>query len=485
MIQQLSHFTFTLHVLVAIAVSARVISQRPPVGVALAWILVTVLAPFVGAALYLIIGERRMSRGQGHRLVVERESFRDLCNAMVADGLSAVDWSRHPGKAREMDTLGDRTVGSHIVHGSEIELLSETDAIFKRLRDDIDAARKSLILEFFIWSPGGRADDILDAVIRAAERGVSCRVLIDAIGASPWWRSGQPKRLRDAGVYLRRALPVRLSRIVFGRTDLRLHRKIVIIDHRIAWTGSMNLADPEYFKQDAGVGEWVDAMSRIEGAAVAPLAAIAIGDWTVETGEDSRAVLRQSDLQHVTPTGDTDMQVIPSGPGESGDALLHMMLAAITAAHDRLVITTPYLIPYDALLWALRGAAARGVKVQIILPEVVDSVLTRYASRSYYEDLMQAGVEIHLFRGGLLHTKSMTVDDHLSMFGTVNFDLRSLWLNYEVALFVYDADFTGRLLALQESYMADAQEVDRKAWNARPHSTRFLEDTARLTSPLL
>ena len=485
MLQHLSHVTFALHVLVAIAVSARVISRRPPVGVALAWILVTVLAPFVGAALYLMIGERRMSRGQGHRLVVERESFRHLCNAMVEDGLSAIDWTRHPAKAREMDTLGDRTVGSRIVHGSEIELLSETDAIFKLLRDDINAARKSLILEFFIWSPGGRADDILDAIIRAAERGVSCRVLIDAIGASPWWRSGQPKRLRDAGVDLRRALPVRLSRIVFGRTDLRLHRKIVIIDQRIAWTGSMNLADPEYFKQDAGVGEWVDAMSRIEGAAVAPLAAIAIGDWTVETGEDFRALLQQSGLHHVTPTGDTDIQVIPSGPGESGDALLHMMLAAVTAAHDRLVITTPYLIPYDALLWALRGAAARGVKVQIILPEVVDSVLTRYASRSYYEDLMHAGVEIHLFRGGLLHTKSMTVDGHLSMFGTVNFDLRSLWLNYEVALFVYDADFTSRLLALQESYMADAQRVDRTTWNARPFSTRFLEDTARLTSPLL
>lgn len=485
MLHYLSHVTVTLHVIVALAIAVRVIAQRPPVGVALAWILVAVLAPFVGAALYLVIGERRLGPGQGRRLAVERDSFRQLSGAMAADGFSDIDWSRHPAEAKEMDTIGDRTVGSRAVHGSEVELISQTDAIFRRLRDDIDAAQKSLILEFFIWNAGGQADDILDAVIRAARRGVSCRVLIDAIGAGSWWRSGQPERLRDAGVDLRSALPVRLSRLVFGRTDLRLHRKIVIVDRRIAWTGSMNLADPEYFKQDAGVGEWVDAMSRIEGAAVAPLAAIAIGDWTIETGEDLRALLRQSGLDRVTPTGDADVQVIPSGPGESGDALLHMMLAAIGAAHDRLVITTPYLIPYDALLWALRGAAARGVEVQIILPELVDSFLTRHASRSYYEDLMQAGIEIHLFGGGLLHTKSMTVDGHLSMFGTVNFDLRSLWLNYEVALFVYDADFARRLLTLQESYIAKSRKVDREAWNARPYAIRFLEDTARLTGPLL
>jgi cardiolipin synthase len=157
---------------------------------------------------------------------------------------------------------------------------------------------------------------------------------------------------------------------------------------------------------------------------------------------------------HLThPQGTADVQVIPSGPGETGDGLLQMLLALINAAQKELVLTTPYLVPDDALVLALRGAAGRGVNVIVIVPEKVDSLLTRFASRSYFDELLDLGVEIQMYRGGLLHTKSISVDGALAMFGTVNLDMRSLWLNYEVALFVYEPDFAKALRTLQQTYI--------------------------------
>jgi cardiolipin synthase len=273
--------------------------------------------------------------------------------------------------------------------------------------------------------------------------------------------------------------------MLVSRNDLRLHRKIVVIDGEAAWTGSMNLVDPRYFKQEANVGQWVDAMVRIEGTAVIPLAMTMIGDWMLETAESIETIIESAGLGLVEPKGTADVQVIPSGPGQSDDGLLQMLLAVINSAREELVLTTPYFVPDDSMLRALRGAAGRGVRVDMILPEKVDSVLTRYASRSYYDELMDLGVRIHLYRKGLLHTKSITADRRISMFGTVNLDMRSLWLNYEVALFVYGAEFAEELHALQQSYMDDCECLAPEEWSKRPRSQRFLENALRLVSPVL
>ena len=226
-------------------------------------------------------------------------------------------------------------------------------------------------------------------------------------------------------------------------------------------------------------------MIRVKGSVVAPLAATMIGDWILETGEQMEDVVKRESLQRVAPIGDVDIQVFPSGPGQSGDGLLQMILALVNAAQDELVMTTPYLVPDESLMRAIRGAAGRGVKVSLIVPEKVDSFLTRHASRSYFDDLLDIGVEIYLFRGGLLHTKSITADGLISKFGTVNLDMRSLWINYEVALFVFDKEFARQLRALQQSYMDDSHRIDLEEWKARKFTQRFLENTMRLASPLL
>ncbi|MCG8544556.1 MAG: cardiolipin synthase [Alphaproteobacteria bacterium] len=474
----------TLHLAIAVGASIYIISKRPAIGVALAWMFLIAVIPLIGGALYLLFGERRTGHRRARDMTALRSDYEKIWRTAVFQPVTDVDWSRHPPMAQGLDRIGRQVAGSPTVRGSQASLISDPQDCLLQIASDIEAAQTSVLMEFYIWSEGGAADDVLEAVIRAAKRGVHCRVLLDALGAHPWWRGPQPRRLRDAGVELMPAMPLGLFRAFIGRSDLRLHRKIVVVDGAVAWTGSMNLVDPRYFKQDAGVGEWVDAMVRLEGAAIVPLAATVIGDWSLETREPIDALTRSAALQEVTPNGPTDIQVLATGPGETQDGLLQMLLVLINAAQQELRVTTPYFVPDPALLPALRSAANRGVKVSIIVPAKVDSILTRFASRSYYQDFKDCGVAIHLFEGGLLHTKSITVDGSISMFGTVNFDMRSLWLNYEVALFVYDAGFTAALRGLQQSYIDESQPLDFEAWAARPFRYRFLEDTLRLFSPI-
>ena len=351
--------TAVVHLLVVSALAVRVIMRRPATGVALAWLVLIAAVPFFGALLYLFVGERRIGRERARGFGLLRADTRKINAAAVSQGLFDVDWNRHDPMARGMDQLGRNMAGSPTIRGSRLELMSDTQKILRMLVQDVDAAQKSVLMEFYIWTEGGAADDVLEAVIRAARRGVRCRLLVDALGARPWWKGKQPKRLRDAGVELRSALPVGFIRTFIGRTDLRLHRKIVVIDGQVAWTGSMNLVDPRFFKQNAGVGEWVDAMTRVQGASVIALAITMLGDWVLETGESIEPLAVEAGLELIAPSGPADIQVVASGPGETGDGLLQMILGLIYAAREEVILTTPYLVPDDSLLRALRGAAAQ------------------------------------------------------------------------------------------------------------------------------
>jgi cardiolipin synthase A/B len=477
--------TLVIHTAVVLVIAVRVIMMRPATGVALAWLLLTAMLPILGALVYLMIGERRIGAQRERGIKKLRIDYHMIAEAETREKLTDIDWSRHGSAALGLDRLGRRIAGSPTVRGSRLEIRDDAVETLQAMVREIDQAKKSVLLEFYIWSEGGAADEVLEAIIRAARRGVVCRLLLDAIGSRPWWNGGQPARLREAGVLLRPALPVGFLRSLIERTDLRLHRKVVVIDGEVAWMGSMNLVDPRFFKRDAGVGEWVDAMVRVRGAAVAMLAGTVIGDWVLETREPSGELVRALCREPARSEGPADVQVIPSGPAETGDGLLQMLLTLIGAAERELVLTTPYLVPDDSVLRALRSAAGRGVKVVMILPEKVDSFLIRHASRSYYDSLMEMGAEIHLYRGGLLHTKSIMADGALSMFGTVNLDMRSIWLNYELALFVYDTGFAADLRALQQRYIEGSDRIDPVAWRSRPFGPRFLENALRLASPLL
>jgi cardiolipin synthase len=364
--------------------------------------------------------------------------------------------------------------------------MDAAEPILRSIIADIDRARHFCHLEFYIWNAGGTADEVCEALMRAATRGVICRVLLDAMGSGKFLKSPWIHRLKESGVEIGTALAVSPWRTLIVRFDLRLHRKIVVIDDEMAYTGSFNLVDPRFFKQEAGVGQWVDAMARIKGPAVLTLNAVFMWDWEVETGRDLKALPDPARMAIGANQGPAAcVQVVPSGPGRGGDSIHQLLLMSIYAARKELSMTTPYFVPDEAITSALLSAARRGVAVTLILPAKNDSRLVHYTCRSQFDELLAAGVRIFGFNGGLLHTKSAVIDGEISLFGTVNLDVRSFWLDFEVTLCVYDPPFAERLLALQQKYVEDSVAVDPAAWRRRPATERFSENLARLCSPLL
>jgi cardiolipin synthase len=314
---------------------------------------------------------------------------------------------------------------------------------------------------------------------------VTCRVLLDAIGSARFLKGHLLEQLKAGGVEVAFALPVSSISVFNVRPDLRLHRKIVVIDDTTAYTGSFNMVDPRLFKQDASVGEWVDAMVRIEGPGVRALNALFRWDWEVETGRDLDVHAENEDPANVFQPGETDVQVIPSGPGVTGNSIYQLLLMSIYSAQREIVMTTPYFVPDEAVSTALLTAAEGGVKVTVIMPQHNDSRLVHYTCRSYFDDMLAAGIRIFGFKGGLLHTKSVVIDRHVALFGSVNLDVRSFWLDFEVTLGVYDPDFAKRLSALHDKYIEKSTLVNLPTWRQRSGRERFVENLARLASPLL
>ena len=468
--------------LIRLGLSVRVIMRRRPVGVTLAWLSVVLILPFFGAIVYLLFGELRLGRQRAERAARLHEPYRTWLDDLGQR-------YRLSDEAREVapDLMRLIQAGADIppLPGNALHLIDNFTDIFRSLIADIDAARRSCHLEFYIWTTGGMADEVVEALLRAAGRGVVCRVLVDAVGSKDFLRGPAAERLRQGGVALREALPVSLLRMAFVRSDLRLHRKIVVIDGEIAYTGSQNLVDPRYFKQGAGVGSWVDAMVRVQGPAVEALGVTFLEDWELETGEGLEALEGTHDIHDLPEQGPSAVQVLPSGPNNGPEAMRMILLTALYAAKRELVLTTPYFVPDESMLIALTSAALRGVEVTLIVPAKVDSKLVDLASRAFQGDLARAGVRIQHFEGGLLHTKSITVDGTISLFGSLNLDPRSLQLNFEITLAVYDVTFAADLRALQQSYIDQSTPLDRSAWERRSGLTRFTENAARLAGPLL
>ncbi len=468
---------------IRIGLSIRIIMRRRPVGVSLAWLTVVLLVPIFGAGVYLLFGELRLSQ--------RRRKINKLIDSPVQIWLSSVV-SRYGETIRSLDEwsqpvarLTTAAVGLPPVPGNSLEMITDPEAIFRRIIADIDAAQESCHLQFYIWSEGGMADEVAEALMRAAKRGLDCKILLDAVGSATFLKGRQVVQLISAGVQMRHALPVRLWSTLVQRPDLRNHRKIVVIDSEVAYVGSMNIADPRYFKSDAGVGEWVDAMVRVRGPAVEPLIGVFLHDWALESDQEINELISADDIREVDSCGSASIQVIPSGPLIRNESVRQVLLSAIYAARTELILTTPYFVPDEPLMSALTAAARRGIAVTLIKPARVDSMLVRLASEAVIEDLLTAGVEVALFEGGLLHTKSITVDGEFSYFGSLNLDLRSITLNFEITLAVYDRDFTSELVALQKSYIAESSMLDPLTCRSYSGVRRFRNNVVRLVSPLL
>ena len=466
-----------------IGLALRVLMRRRDPGVTFAWLSLILFVPVLGVGAYLLVGESRIARRRAESEVIRSPAYRALLDALAADARARPSRLR-PTEAR-LAAHARALTGVPVQGSGSAELIDDPIAFLDRLTREIDAAKRSVLVQFYIVHDAGAARDVLDAMERAAQRGVDVRAMFDSVGSREFLEGPGAHRLRAAGVSLERQLPIGLVRMFFSRIDLRSHRKLVVIDGQRAMMGSQNLVDPRAFKQDAGVGQWVDASCVLQGPIVRVCAAGFLFDWELETGQDMHDDIGRLALETPETTGDGAFQLIPSGPGLTAAAQLRVMTAAIYAAEREVVLTTPYFVPDHGMLSALIAAAQRGVRVAIILPEKSDSRLVNLASSAMVREVLHAGAEVHAFRGGLLHTKSVSIDREFCLFGTSNLDNRSFWLNFEHTLAVYDDAFTHALRDLQDRYIERSRRLDPREMHARSFPRRLVESAAYVFSPLL
>ena len=503
----------------------------------IAWVVVILIFPVVGILAYLLLGE--VSIGRRRVMNLARSEARLPSPAAVTAPVlltgtltGALIGSRRPERRgpdengpdevyRPLFQVGQSISGFGPCGGNQGRLAADSDDAITGLVADIDAARELVHLLFYIWLPDGNGTRVAEALIRAARRGVTCRAMADDLGSRLLIRSPLWARMAEAGVRLVRALPAgnplltSLMGPLRGRVDLRNHRKLAIIDQGITWCGSQNCADPA-FTIKARYAPWVDILVRFEGPIARQNQWLFASDWMAhrpdddlsglllpKAGDEQEPVFCQGPGKPSRPGGDpTHVQETPVSPGSSsrgailaqamgtGPTVRHAAMpefftSLMFAARRELTVTTPYYVPNEAMQAALCACARRGVKTRIILPARNDSWVVAAASRSYYEDLLAAGVEIHEYQAGLLHAKTLTLDGEISLIGSANMDRRSFDLNYENNVLIQDQTLTTLIRQRQEDYLTHSRPVNSATVAAWPGWRRLWNNAIAMLGPVL
>lgn len=467
-----------LHYAAALALTVRVLLRpRLEPTVRLSWILVIQLFPLIGIIAYILFGEVRMRGTEVQRMADVRDRLSGLWRA------SDRTVARFGGVAAPLVAAIEATGGFHAVRGNRIELLPEDDGAMDDMVAAIDAAENHVHILFYIWLDDVTGRKVADATIRAASRGVAVRVIIDAIGSRAFSRSASWANMKAAGVECVIALPLGLPIIgaLFQRMDLRNHRKILVVDNDTGFTGSRNCSDMA-FAVKPRYAPWVDILLRIRGPVVRQMQAVFLQDWMSYTGEDLGEMLQEPVL---TDDPGIIAQVAGTGPDRRQGSLSDCMATMLYSARESVTITTPYYVPDAALDVAIRSAARRGVRVRMILPERNDSTIVAASSEGFYYGLLAAGVELYLFRPGLLHAKIITVDDAFSMIGSANMDRRSFEINYEMNMLILDETLSHHIQDRQEGYVMRSRPLTIEEIRGWSVWRRLRNNTLALASPLL
>ena len=454
-------------------------NRRPTA--AMAWLLAIYFIPIVGVLLFLLIGNPRLPRKRRRKQEVINESIRTMSHGLDLGTLrpNAPDWFRATVRLNRnlgaMPISGDN--GATLISGYQDSI----DAMASAIRE----ATEYVHVEFYILQADATTDGFFAAMEEAAARGVKVRVLLDH-----WANRGKPfykrtlKRLTDMGADWHLMLPVQPFRGAYTRPDLRNHRKLLVVDGRVAFTGSQNVTDSTYnLKKNIRRGlHWVDMMTRVDGPVVASINAVFLSDWYSETDE----IVDDIELFDVRPgTGDLDCQIIPSGPGFEYQNNLKLFMSLLFAAKEKLIIVSPYFVPDEGLLLAIQTACQRGVHVELFVSEEGDQAMVYHAQRSYYEALLRGGVKIFMYRKPfILHSKSMSVDDDVAVIGSSNMDMRSFGLNLEISLLVRGEEYVQQLRRVEDDYRSFSRELTLEEWKKQPLRSTVLDNLARLTSAL-
>ncbi|MBA3895986.1 MAG: cardiolipin synthase [Sphingomonadaceae bacterium] len=432
------------------------------------WLLLILFLPIIGLLLYLAIGRPRFPAWRTARF--ERLApFRRALALRLLSG-RALGGQQSKDIAALVKNLG----GWPTTRGNGIEFIDDYDGVISRLVDDIDQARQHVRLLVYIFADDAVGRKVTEALGRAVDRGIPCHVLVDPVGSHSWIRN-TIRLLRDAGVETRKALPFHL----LGkrtRRDMRNHRKLFLIDGEIGYAGSQNIVAKDF---RPGVTNR-ELTLRVTGPLVAEMTAVFLTDWYLET-----EVLLDQEPVVPSKSGVAAAQLLPSGPDYPLEGFQTLLVWQVHEARVRIVLTTPYFVPDDGLLGAMRAAVLRGVEIDLIVSAVADQPIVNLAQRSYYEELLGAGIRVHRFRKELLHAKNVSIDGTLAIVGSSNVDIRSFQLNDEVSVLLQDPISVAALEEIQRRYIANSDLLDLAQWRDRSWLGKLAENLARLVSPLL
>ena len=450
------------------------VPQKRTPAAARAWLLLIFIFPWGGLVLYATVGRPRLSEKRRELQHRASEMIRTVAREkpdpnMVDPGVSP----EYEQVVRLATNLGDFA----LLQGNEVQLLPDFQQSIDRLLADIALASHHVHLLYYIFCDDTTGRRVADALTQAVGRGVKCRLLMDGFGSRRAIGTLAP-RLRSAGVDVVELLPVRWFRRNPTRPDLRNHRKLAVIDGRIGYVGSQNIMDAGFPK--GLVNE--DLMVRVAGPVVVELQAVFLTDYSMETGMPS---VDMALFPSSARSGTTIAQVLPSGPGYPQENTQCMIVSLVHAAKKRVIMTTPYFVPDESLLQAIRTAVLRGVEVHLVVSRKSDHLIVALAQQSYYQELLARGVMIYQYAPGFLHAKHVSIDDTLALIGSSNLDIRSFALNAEISMIVYDPHVVAALRVVQERNMAMADRLTAEGWAKRPPWSKILQNTARLLDSVL
>ncbi len=457
--------------------------RKPSTGVA--WLLLVLLEPAIGLVAFAFFGSARLGRRRETRL-------REI-NATIAERTAPLLVREPRGRVPEYVAsavrLNHRTAALPLCFDHNVTLLEDYAGSIAAMTEAVQGAEHYVHVEFYITALDELTRPLLDALSAAARRGVTVRLLLDHLGSRGL--SGWPdlrRHLDASGIDWHPMLPISPARGKFRRPDLRNHRKLLVVDGRVGFTGSQNLTEPGYHKpRNHRLGrEWVELMVRLRGPVVASLEAVFASDWALETGH----VLEVAAGSAPAPTEDGELggvtcQLVPSGPGYTAENNLLLFTTLIYGATRRLSITSPYFVPDESLLYAVTTAARRGVEVELFVNEVSDQFMVGHAQNSYYRALLEAGVRIHRYPApAILHAKHLSVDDDVVVIGSSNMDQRSFALNFEVSLLMTGGDVVAAVREVEDHYRAVSRLLTLEEWSQRGPLKRYVDTVMRLSSAL-
>jgi len=452
---------------------------------ATAWLLLMYIVPVVGIIVFLLIGSPKLSK----RRRAMQNTMNETISKAVAEAQNQEEFEAllQPPIAPRYEPfvkLNSKLGGLPAFAGNAVELHSDYPTNIACIAQEIDKAQRYVHMEYFTLIHDERTEPVFAAMERANKRGVKVRALLDHLGSRPFPEFKNTRKwFTEAGIEYHLILPLRFFGPNYTRFDLRNHRKIVVIDGQVGFTGSQNMIKRNYFRKDSIYYD--ELIAKVKGPVVKQLDAAFRTDWYSETGELlNKDSAPETELVWIG-AGNILCQVLPSGSGFDNENNLKLFTSLIHAARKRLVITNPYFVPDDSLTTAIVSAAERGVDVKLINSEAADQFLVSNAERSYYEDLLSAGVNIYQYKAPiLLHTKTMSIDDDIAVIGSSNLDMRSFHLNLEVTLICYDAQVVANLRPIEENYIRKSKQLHLQEWKTRSVSNIFFENIARLTSAL-